>query len=129
MTRTSIEVPGLHHGGAPIPQASLVGNLLVSSGINGMDPESGTVPAELADQVSLIFANMGRILRRAGGSPEDVAKCTFFVRDRSSRPVIDREWLAMFPDEASRPARHTLRYDLGDPLLVQCELIAVIDRG
>jgi 2-iminobutanoate/2-iminopropanoate deaminase len=129
MTRTSIEVPGLHHGGAPIPQASLVGNLLVSSGINGMDPESGTVPAELADQVSLIFANMGRILRQAGGSPGDVAKCTFFVRDRSSRAVIDREWLTMFPDEASRPARHTLRYDLADPLLVQCELIAVIDRG
>jgi hypothetical protein len=42
-TRRSIEVEGLHHGGAPVPQASVVGNLLCSSGIAGLDPATGTV--------------------------------------------------------------------------------------
>lgn len=126
MSRTSIEVPGLHHGKAPIPQASLVGPLLTSSGINGLDPVSGTVPDSVEEQVTLIFGNIERILTAAGGSTDDIAKCTFFVRDRAARAAIDPHWLKMFPDEHSRPARHTLQYELTDPLQVQCELIAYL---
>ncbi|OWY81534.1 RidA family protein [Rhodococcus sp. BUPNP1] len=126
MSRKSVEVPGLHHGKAPIPQASLVGPLLASSGINGLDPISGAVPESVEEQVSLIFDNIERILAAAGGTTEDIAKCTFFVRDRAARAAIDPHWLTMFPDEHSRPARHTLHYELADPLQVQCELIAYI---
>ncbi|OLT34735.1 RidA family protein [Rhodococcus sp. BGS-1C] len=126
MPRRSIEVPGLHHGKAPIPQASLVGPLLTSSGINGLDPVSGTVPDSVEEQVALIFANIVRILDVAGGATEDIAKCTFFVRERAARAAIDPHWVEMFPDAASRPARHTLEYALADPLRVQCELIAYL---
>jgi hypothetical protein len=35
----------------------------------------------------------------------------------------------MFPDEASRPARHTLRIDLAEPLQIQLEIIAVLGEG
>ncbi len=127
MSRKSIEVPGLHHGKAPIPQAALVGPLLTSSGINGLDPVSGQVPPTVEEQTALIFANIDAILAAAGGSTEDIAKCTFFVRDRAARAAIDPYWLAMFPDEGSRPARHTLEYPLADPLLIQCELVAYLD--
>ncbi len=126
MTRKSIEVPGLHHGQAPIPQACLVGPLLTSSGINGLDPDSGTVPESVEDQTAIIFGNIDKILAAAGGSTADIAKCTFFVRDRAARAAIDVHWLKMFPDAHSRPARHTLQYDLAAPLEVQCELIAYI---
>ncbi len=126
MSRRSIEIPGLHHGKAPIPQASLVGPLLVSSGINGLDPDSGTVPETVDGQVSVIFSNISRILVAAGGTVADIAKLTFFVRDRAARAVIDPHWVAMFPDAASRPARHTLEQPLADPLLIQCELIAYV---
>ncbi|MBY6683111.1 RidA family protein [Rhodococcus sp. BP-316] len=126
MTRRSIEIPGLHHGRAPIPQASLVGPLLTSSGINGLDPDSGAVPETVDAQVALIFSNVSRILDKAGGTTDDIAKLTFFVRDRAARAVIDPHWVAMFPDEVSRPARHTLEYPLADPLLIQCELIAYV---
>ncbi|MGW5151508.1 RidA family protein [Rhodococcus koreensis] len=128
MSRRSIEVPGLHHGKAPIPQAALVGPLLTSSGVNGLDPESGTVPSSVDEQVALIFANIGRIMDAAGGTTADIAKCTFFVRDRSARSAIDPHWVNMFPDASSRPARHTLEHALADPLLVQCELIAYLDK-
>jgi enamine deaminase RidA (YjgF/YER057c/UK114 family) len=129
MTRRSIEVPGLHHGGLPIPQACVVGNLLVSSGISPIDPETGSVPASTEEQVELAFANVARILEAAGSSPADVARCTVFVRDKSIRPVIDKYWLDMFPDAASRPARHTLRIDLAEPLQIQLEITAVIGEG
>jgi 2-iminobutanoate/2-iminopropanoate deaminase len=129
MTRRSIEVPGLHHGGLPIPQACVVGNLLASSGISPVDPGTGAVPQGTGEQVELVFANLRRVLDAAGGRPEDVAKCTVFVRDKAIRPLVDKYWTETFPDEASRPARHTLRTDLTGPLQIQLEIIALLGEG
>ena len=129
MARRSIEVPGLHHGGLPIPIASVVGNLLVSGGISPLDPETGTVPPDVEEQVELVFANVRRVLDAAGGAPEDVVKCTVFVRDKGIRPVVDKQWLALFPDPASRLARHTLRIELPDPVHLQLEITALLGEG
>ena len=129
MTRRSIDVEGLSHGGLPIPQASLVGPLLASGGINGQDRSTGEFPDDVARQIELVFANMRSLVELAGGTVEDIAKVTFHVRDKSCRPHIDAQWVAMFPDERSRPARHTLVTALNDPLLVQGELIAYIQEN
>jgi 2-iminobutanoate/2-iminopropanoate deaminase len=125
--RKSITVEGLHHGAQPIPTASLVGGVLASGGIAGLDPATGKVAEELDEQVRVLFANVERVVAAAGGSTGDIVRLTFYTRDRSSRDAINREWLAMFPDDDSRPARHTLVYALPDPMLVQCDLLAVID--
>jgi enamine deaminase RidA (YjgF/YER057c/UK114 family) len=129
MRRKSIEVSGLHHGQAAIPQASLVGPLLISSGINGIDADTGNLPDTVDEQIALIFTNIEKIMEAAGGTTADIAKCTFFVRDRAARSAIDPHWLQMFPDEASRSARHTLQYALPVPLHTQCELIAYLDAA
>lgn len=128
MTR-SIEVPGLHHGKAPIPAASINGGLLVSSGINGMDPATGKLVESVEDQAALVFANLTRIVEAAGGTVADVVKCTFFVKDSSTKEPINKEWLKLFPDPAARPARHTLTQSLADPIHLQCEIIAFIPGG
>jgi 2-iminobutanoate/2-iminopropanoate deaminase len=127
MWRRSIDVEGLHHGGAPIPQASLVGSLLLSSGINGMDRE-GTIPDDPDTQVALVFDNIRAIVEQAGGDLGDVVKCTFFVRDRSLKTQIDDHWVKAFPDPASRPARHTLVQELSAAQHLQCEIVANIER-
>jgi enamine deaminase RidA (YjgF/YER057c/UK114 family) len=129
MTRRSIEVTGLHHGGLPIPQASVVGNILMSGGISPVDPSTGSVPEDTDEQVELAFANVRRVLDAAGGKPEDVVKCTVFVRDKTIRPVIDKYWLELFPDKDSRPARHTQRTDLAGSLQIQLEITAVLGEG
>ena len=129
MARRSVEVPGLHHNGLPIPQACVVGNLLMSSGISPLDPESGTVPAEVEQQVEVVFANVRRIVEAAGGTVGDIAKCSVFVLDKGIRPIVDKHWLEMFPDEASRPARHTLRIDLASPMQLQLEITAVLGES
>jgi enamine deaminase RidA (YjgF/YER057c/UK114 family) len=128
MARRSIEVAGLRHG-APIPQASVVGNLLVSGGISPVDPETGSIPDGTDEQVAMAFANVRRVLTAAGGSPEDVVKCTVFVPDKAIRPVVDKYWVEMFPDAASRPARHTLRSDLQGGMQLQLEIMAVLGQG
>jgi 2-iminobutanoate/2-iminopropanoate deaminase len=129
MARRSVEVPGLHHGGVPIPQACVVGSLLASSGISPLDPATGLVPDSAEAQVELVFANVRRVLEAAGGRSEDVVKCTVFVRDKAIRAVIDKHWTEMFPDENSRPARHLLRIDLAEPLQIQVEIMAVLGEG
>lgn len=129
MTRRSIHVPGLHHGGIPIPLASVVGNILVSGGIVALDPETNSVPSAVEDQVALVFANLRRIVEAAEARLDDVVKCTVFVKDKSIRPIIDEHWVAMFPDENSRPARHTLSIDLPPSQHIQLEIMAVIGQG
>jgi 2-iminobutanoate/2-iminopropanoate deaminase len=128
MARRSIEVPGLQHG-APIPQASVVGNLLVSGGISPVDPETGVTPDGADEQVAMVFANVRRVLEAAGGTIGDIVKCTVFVQDKAIRPVVNKYWVEMFPDEASRPARHMLSTDLQSGTQLQMEITAVLGEG
>ena len=50
------------------------------------------------------------------------------LKDRSQRAPVNAEWLKMFPDAHSRPARHALPMDnMEGGALVQCDFTAVID--
>jgi hypothetical protein len=44
-------------------------------------------------------------------------------------PLTRTYWLEMFPDEASRPARHMLRTELPVGLQLQLEIMAVLGQG
>jgi enamine deaminase RidA (YjgF/YER057c/UK114 family) len=117
--RRVIEVPGLHHAN-PIPLATRIGNLLVSGSIWGAGED-------LESQCEGMFGNIRRIMEAAGGSTDDIIRLTVWLRDISDKNALNREWLRMFPDEESRPARRTA----GDPnmaggRLVQCEIMAVV---
>jgi 2-iminobutanoate/2-iminopropanoate deaminase len=126
VSRRSIHVEGLAHQN-PIPVASRVGNILASSVISPVDPATGSAPPTLAEQCAVVFANMRRILGAAGASPEDVVKVSVFMIDPSQRAAINEHWLEMFPDEDSRPARHTQHDTLIPPRLVALEFLAVLD--
>lgn len=125
--RRSVNFGGPMHG-APIPIGSRVGDLVWSSGIFGTGSD-GTAPSDAALQVQQMFANVRQFLQVAGVSPEDVVRATVYVRDREIRPLVNEEWVAMFPDEASRPARHVVAQELPGDLLVQIEVVAVAPAG
>lgn len=127
MKRKAIDVPGLGHGGAPIPQASVVSGLLMSGGISGMDPANGQIPEDLQEQFVQLFSNVRLILKQAGGTADDIIKMTFFARDRSVRPLLDTHWVQMFPDPQTRPARHLLIVELPAALGIQCEIFAKLE--
>ena len=124
--RQVLEVPGVRHA-APIPMGVKMGNLLFSSAIMGEDPETSTLPPEPERQAELVFRNMRTLLERAGGSPENIAHVTVFLKDLEYREHVNREWLKMFPDENDRPARHAVQADLPRGMLIQCQIIAVLD--
>jgi 2-iminobutanoate/2-iminopropanoate deaminase len=124
--RRSIEVEGLHHE-HPIPAACRIGPFVVTGGISGKNPKTGKMPTGIEEQCALMFANMKRIIEAAGGTTDEILKVTVWLTDRSNRPHVNKEWIAMFPDASSRPVRHTLvEPDLPGGMLVQCELMAVV---
>ncbi len=104
--RTSIEVKGLEHVN-PIPNASRIGPFVVSGGIFGKDPETGKVPDGIDAQCQQMFVNVGKVLAAAGAKPDDIIKMSFWLKDMAHRPHMNKHWVEMFPDDHSRPARHT----------------------
>jgi 2-iminobutanoate/2-iminopropanoate deaminase len=128
MTRRSIHVPGLDHGATPIPTAAMVGPLLVSGGISGIDRVTGELPSDVATQVRNLFDNVAALLATAGGSLEDVVKFNFFVPDRALRSELNPVWTERFPDPDTQPARHVNVYGaLPAGMHLQCEVIAYIN--
>jgi 2-iminobutanoate/2-iminopropanoate deaminase len=124
--RVSIEVEGFEHDN-PIPAACRVDKLLITSSISGKELFSGKLPEGIDAQCENMFATLRKVLAAAGGTPEDVIKMNVWLKDRSQRPAVNKGWLEMFPDEHSRPARHTFHApDLGGNMLVQCEVTAVV---
>lgn len=124
--RRSIEVAGLPHTN-PIPAASRIGPFVVTGSISGKDPQTGQIPAGIEEQCALMFENVRRLIEAASGMPEDILKVTVWMKDRADRKYLNKHWLTMFPDPESRPARHTfVSRDLVEPILVECEFMAVI---
>ena len=124
--RKSVNFPGFSHQN-PIPNASRIGNLMMSSVISGVDPGTRNLPAELAGQVANIFVHIRACVEATGGTVDDIIKINFWMKDPATgRAALNDEWSKMFPDAASRPARHTLALGGGSAALVTCDVTAVI---
>ena len=123
--RISIDIPGIGHQ-APIPMGCKIANIVYSSGIDGENPDTRSTPSDPAEQAKSVFQNIRRFMTVAGGSPEDIIRLTLYVTDRKLREHFDKEWLAMFPDEHSRPARHAITSELGKGKFFQVEIVAVL---
>ncbi len=122
--RKSIEVAGYKHGN-PIPAASRIGNI-VMTGVISADARTGTLPDTLEAQCAAMFRNVRDIVEAAGGKPEHIIKMTVWLRNLSDRKALNGEWLKMFPDAASRPARHALLHQGEGDSLIVCDVTAVI---
>jgi len=74
-----------------------------------------------------MLANVRRVMEAAGGSVDDIIKMVVWTKDKMFKEALNKEWLVMFPDPHSRPARHTMLYDgFSGNTLIQCEIIAVV---
>ena len=124
--RKSINWPGFAHSN-PIPNASRIGNMVMSSVIGPRDPVTGSVPGSLEAQVTNLFLQLAAAIKAAGGTPDDFLKIEFWARDQAAgRAALNGEWEKMFPDPAARPARHTQALPPNSPAQIQCAFTAVI---
>ena len=122
--RESIYIEGFQHSN-PVPHACRVGNTLMSGVIAGPDPETGVYSGSIKQQCAHMFANVRQILAKAGFSPDDIIKMNFWLRDPSDRDALNVEWLAMFADRSSRPARQVLKKAEDGKASIICDLVAI----
>ena len=125
MPRQSINVDSFTHSN-PIPCASRLGPLLVSSVIGARDPGQDTVPESAEAQYANLFHHIGEMLHAAGADWEHVARITFYVPDLKFRAACNPIWVEHFPDPEARPARHT-QLSSGGGSMISCEFIAYIE--
>lgn len=112
----------------PIPTVTRVGNMIFSSAISGMDLATGDVPVDPEKQIANAFANVKASLEAVGGTTGDIGKMTVFLADRNMRDLVNKPWLAMFPNEHDRPVRHTIGGPLGGGFIIQIEFVAVVEK-
>jgi 2-iminobutanoate/2-iminopropanoate deaminase len=124
--RESVDLPGFGHVN-PIPAASRKGPFVFSGAFTGRDPRTNELPPDLDGQLARVFHHVGALMAEVGGSPDDIVKMTFWLVEYRDRAALNRRWTEMFPDAASRPARHVLRADLDGGILVQADLVAILD--
>jgi len=123
--RKSIDIKGFTHQN-PIPNATRIGNILVSGVVVGYDPGTRTMPAELDKQLANMFAHVKEIVETAGGSTDDIIKINVWLKNPNDRELLNKHWIALFPDPHARPSRHTNPLAGGGPsTLVQCDVMAV----
>ncbi|WP_067899591.1 RidA family protein [Nocardia vaccinii] len=124
--RVSINIPGFGHAN-PIPGGSRIGPFLASGVLTGRDPVTHELPDSLDEQCANVFAHVRALLVASGGTTDDILKMTFRLADYRDRDALNREWLAMFPDLANRPARQAIAADLDGGCRIQCDLLAILD--
>ncbi|MGO8918660.1 MAG: RidA family protein [Stellaceae bacterium] len=123
--RRSIDFSGFRHLN-PIPNASRIGNIMMSSVINGMDPGTRNLPPDLAQQLANMFTHIRSAVEAAGGTVDDIIKINVWMKEPvTQREALNVEWVKMFPDERSRPARHTMPLGPDSKALVSCDFTAV----
>ena len=123
--RKVIEIQGLAHQ-APIPMGAKIGNVVYSSAISGIEPQTKSPPQDPDKQAEALFRNIRTFMKQAGGTPDDIIRMAVYLKEESYREAINKEWVKMFPDEHSRPARHAIKIELRGEVLFQIELVAVL---
>ena len=110
----------------PIPNACRIGSIVMSSVIGGSNPGTRELPPTLEQQIANVFGYIRHDVEAAGGIVDDIIKITFWVKDPvKQRAALNDEWVKMFPDPASRPARHTQTLGPDSAALVSCAFTAV----
>lgn len=127
MGRRSIEIDSLKHSN-PIPAATRIGPLVVSSITPPFDPGTRNCPETLEAQIDNLFIHVGKMLEGAGATWDDVAKMTFYVADPAkSRDALNGPWAQQFPDADSRPSRFNMKVVESGPALISCDFVAYVE--
>ena len=123
--RKAFNLPGLTPAGAVAPDLVQVGNLFFTSGVRGVDLETGKLGETPEEQFTLAWRNLGRLVQGAGLSIDNISLVTNFIDSQDYRPFINPGWQALFPDE-NRPARKTTSYPLLEGEAVELQAFGVV---
>ena len=110
----------------PYVQAVATGSLVFTSGQLPIDPATGEMPADVADQALQSLKNVQAIIDAAGLTMSSVFKMTVFVKDLNTFATVNEVYQKFFDDlGAGYPARSCVEVArLPKDALVEIEAIA-----
>ena len=103
MAATIIQTPKAPAAIGPYSQAIMANGFLFTSGQLGIDPESGTLPPNIAGQAKQSLQNLGAILEEAGYQKSDVIKTVIFLKNMADFGTVNEIYAAFFGEH--KPAR------------------------
>ena len=108
----------------PYVQGKHFGNMLITSGQLPLNPETNTMPEDVAEQAKQSLANVEAIVNEAGMTKADIVKATVFVKDLNDFATVNEVYAAFFGDNC--PARSCVEVArLPLDAKVEIEVIAV----
>lgn len=87
----------------PYSQAIEVNNMVYTSGVIPVVPETGEIPDGSKAQAKQAFANLKNLLEAAGCDMDQVIKTTVFIKEMNDFAAINEVYAEYFP--APYPAR------------------------
>ncbi len=109
----------------PYSQATVLGNIVFTSGQIPINPESGSVDAVgIEAQAEQVMKNLGAVLEAAGSSYEKTLKTTCFLSDMNDFATFNEVYTRYFTE---KPARSCVAVrSLPKGVLCEVEAIAEI---
>ena len=112
----------------PYSQATVIGNLVFTSGQIPLDPATGTmVGTDVTEQAHRVCQNLEAVLTAAGASLQSVLKTTCFLSTMADFAAFNEVYAQYFTE---KPARSCVAVkELPKAALVEIEVIAEIIAG
>lgn len=109
----------------PYSQAIAVGNMVYTSGVIPVNPETGEIPVGPEAQADQAFRNLSNLLDEAGSSMGQVIKTTVFIDEMNDFATINEVYAKYFPEPF--PARSCVEVArLPKDVLLEVEAIAEV---
>ena len=107
----------------PYSQATVVGNLIFTSGQIPLNPETGVLEGEsIAEQTHRVCKNLEAVLSSAGGTLKSAVKTVCFLNDMADFAEFNEVYAQYFTE---KPARSCVAVkELPKGALVEVEVIA-----
>jgi 2-iminobutanoate/2-iminopropanoate deaminase len=113
---------------APEAPGLRVDDLVYGCGITGRDPRTGHCGSGPARQADDALSNVDSYLRDFGGTLDNVARVSFFLRDPRDIRKVNEAWTARFPSEDNRPTYKFMGGQLGDQEEIRLDFVAVLGQ-
>lgn len=108
----------------PYSQAIEVNNMVYTSGVIPVNPETGEIPTDVQAQAKQALTSLSNVLEAAGTSLENVIKTTVFIKDMNDFAKINEVYSTFF--QGTFPARSCVEVArLPKDVLLEIEAVAV----
>ncbi len=114
----------------PFSPGVKVENLLFLSGQGPLNEKGEIAGTTIQEQTKAVMDNIGKILKKAGGSFDNLVSVTVYLRTLDDVPGMNEVYAAYF--DGSFPARTTVQAGLlsykGTPFRIEVQAVAALDK-